>query len=243
LRAAREAAGLVVGSGSGETVQVQEASESSPVSATAVGTSLGANSVTTATASGSGTGTTVAAATATATTTATTTTTNTNTKKKKMNFSWGTLSFGHLTRNAGAGNTGSGTGGKSGLPKYAFPTRYAKYAAVVDEDENEKGRDKEDDATPLVSVREKGKKEMKEARVKKLGVLSELEENGMEYVVLEVSGRGGEREGGVVPIGGGGEVSDEELKGFFLGFRVDKVSFLLVFSMEGSDCLRGLDLT
>jgi hypothetical protein len=83
-------------------------------------------------------------------TTTTTTTTNTKTKKKKMNFSWGTLSFGHLTQNAGAG---SGGGGKYGLPKYAFPTRYAKYAAVVDEDENEKGRDKEDDEEGVLGMK------------------------------------------------------------------------------------------
>ena len=232
MRAAREAAGLLVV----ESVQVQ-VSESSPVSATAVASNPASM---TALASGSGTGTTVPATTTTMTTTTVAVTTNTttntnanlNVKKKKMNFSWGTLSFGHLTRNAGAGNTGSATGGKYGLPKYAFPTRYAKYAAVVDEDENEKGREKEeddeDDALGRVEVKgttEKGQKEMKEAGMKKLGVLGELEENGMEYVVLEVSGRGGEGGGGgggAVPIG---EVSDEELKGFFLGFRIEKVRF------------------
>jgi hypothetical protein len=73
------------------------------------------------------------------------------------------------------------------------------------------------------------RKHTKEAKVEKLAVLRELEKNGMKYVVLEASGRG-ERPDGEGSGGGGddalgmGDVTDEELRGFFLGFRVDKVS-------------------
>lgn len=137
-------------------------------------------------------------------------------QQRRMTFSWGTLSFGH----------------PGGHARYAAPTRYA----VEDED------DKVEEGGAGVDLKkEVGGRKMtmtREAKVERLGVLRELARNGMEYVVLDVeadtkkastsTSTSTSESAGV--RGGCLDVSDEEIIGFFLGFRIDKVYIYIIIT-------------
>ena len=91
------------------------------------------------------------------------------------------------------------------------------------EEDEDKEEEEEEEAEKEVVVVARGRPPTREAKVERLGVLRELAKNGMEYVVLEVSGRDGK----AATAGGGTDVSEEEVVEFFLGFRIDKVNVVV----------------
>lgn len=89
------------------------------------------------------------------------------------------------------------------LPKYSGPTRYAK------DSDNEPEHDRESPSPPPLDVEKITTSQ--EKKLLRYHLLSELHKCGMESIILDV----GENDQSVI--------TDEEIKRFFLGFRIDKV--------------------